>query len=214
VQVEVVQRQGEVVAWSARKSKRGKPKTVNTQGYACPNRACEYHGIGEAEVHGVVGYGKDNGIQRLKCQACRKVITSRWGTPLYDLKSDPQHIALVLWCLVEGVDASVLVGYTGRSDATIARWLERMGQHRQHWHNALFRHLTLAVVQMDERYPRVRSTGSACWVWLAMDPVSKAIPSLHVGGRTRTDAFTLVHDLKLRLQSSWVPAITTDGLRS
>lgn len=89
-----------------------------------------------------------------------------------------------------------------------------MGQHSQGWHNALFRHLTLAVVQMDELYTRVRSTASACWGWVAMDPLSKAIPALHVGERTRPDAFTLVHDLKQRLDPDGVPAITTDGLRS
>jgi IS1 family transposase len=214
MQLEVVHNRRGVVPWSARKSKRGKPKTVDTQGYACPNRGCAYHGIRESEVHALVGYGKENGIQRLKCQACGKVFTSRWGTPLYYLKSNPQQIEMVLWFLVEGVDASVLVRYTGRSDATIARWLERMGQHSQDWHNALFRHLTLALVQMDELYTRIRATASACWVWLAIDPVSKVIPSLHVGERTRTDAFTLLHDLKQRLNPSCVPAITTDGLRS
>jgi IS1 family transposase len=61
---------------------------------------------------------------------------------------------------------------------------------------------------------RVRSTASACWVWLAMDPVSKIVPALHVGERTRTDAFALVHDLKQRLSPDCMPAITTDGLRS
>jgi transposase-like protein len=214
VQVEVLHGPREVVPWSARKSRRGKPKTVTTQGYACPNRGCEYHGIRETDVHALVGYGKENGIQRLKCQACGKVFTSRWGTPLYYLKSDPQQIELVLWFLVEGVDASVLVRYTGRSDATVARWLERMGRHSQHWHNALFRHLTLTVVQMDERYTRIRSTASACWVWLVIDPVRKVIPALHVGERTKNDAFSLVHALKPRLAPGCVPVITTDGLRS
>ena len=67
---------------------------------------------------------------------------------------------------------------------------------------------------MDELYTRVRQTASACWLWLAFDPVSKAIPALHLGGRTKDDAFALVHDLKLRLAPDCVPAFTTDGLRS
>jgi transposase-like protein len=56
-------------------------------------------------VHALVGYGTDNGIQRLKCQACGQVFTSRWGTPLYYLKSDVKQVELVLWFLAEGVDA-------------------------------------------------------------------------------------------------------------
>jgi IS1 family transposase len=170
--------------------------------------------VRDGAVHALVGYGKDSGIQRFKCQACGKVFSSRLGTPLYYLKTSPRTVELVLWFLAEGVDASVLVRYTGHADATIARWLERMGRHSQGWHHHLFRNLALAVVQMDELYTRVRETASACWLWLALDPVSKAIPSLHVGGRTKADAFALVHDLKGRLAPGCIPAFTSDGLRS
>ena len=109
---------------------------------------------------------------------------------------------------------SVLVRFTGHADATLARWLERMGRHSQGWHNFLFRNLALTLVQMDELYTRVRATASAAWLWLAFDPVSKAIPSLHLGGRTKDDAFALVHDFKSRLLPGCIPAVTTDGLRS
>jgi len=112
------------------------------------------------------------------------------------------------------VDVSVLVRYTGHSDATLARWLERMGSHSQGWHNLLFRNLALTLVQMDELYTRIRATATAAWLWLVFDPVSKAIPALHIGGRTKEDAFAVVHDLKERLDPACVPAVTTDGLRS
>jgi hypothetical protein len=70
------------------------------------------------------------------------------------------------------------------------------------------------VLQLDELYTRVRGSASARWLWLASDPVSKAIPSLHVGGRTKQDALALVHDLKSRLQPQHIPAFLTDGLRT
>src|SRR5438552_3728574 len=47
-----------------------------------------------------------------------------------------------------------------------------------------------------------------------MDPVSKAIPSLHLGARKADDANALVHELKHRLAPNCVPAFTTDGLRA
>ena len=53
----------------------------------------------------------------------------------------------------------------------------------------------------------------ARWLWLAIDPVSKVIPSLHLGGRKSSDAYGLVHDLEERLEEDCVPAFTTDGLR-
>ena len=55
----------------------------------------------------------------------------------------------------------MLVRFTGRSDATLTRWLERMGTHSQSWHNFLFRNLALTPVQLDELYTRLRATAAA-----------------------------------------------------
>jgi hypothetical protein len=49
---------------------------------------------------------------------------------------------------------------------------------------------------------------------LAIDPVSKAIPSLHIGGRTKHDAFALAHGIKIRLRTGRIPGFLTDGLRT
>ena len=168
-------------------------------------------------MHALVGYGtigRHNDIQRWRCQVCRTTFSCRRGTVLYYLKSDPGQVELVLWFLAEGVDVSVLVRYTGRSKATVTRWLERSGQQSARWHSVLFQGLSLALVQMDELCVRVRGLRDRCWLWLAIDPVSKAIPSLHLGARKADDAYALVHDLKHRLALDWVPAFTTDGLRA
>ena len=37
--------------WSEVKSRRGAPKRVNTQGFACSNRKCLYFGITDAHIH-------------------------------------------------------------------------------------------------------------------------------------------------------------------
>jgi IS1 family transposase len=214
VSLQVLRSKADIQPYGERKSRRGRKKRVATGGFACPDACCEYQGVTDEAVHALVGYGRHNGIQRLKCQACAKVFTSRINTPLYYLKTDPKEVGFALWFLAEGVDVSVLVRYTGHSDATLARWLERMGSHSQGWHNLLFRNLVLTVVQMDELYTRVRAMASAAWLWLVFDPVSKAIPALHIGGRMKEAAFVLVHDLKERLDPACVPSVTTDGLRS
>jgi hypothetical protein len=59
-------------------------------------------------------------------------------------------VELELWFLVEGVDMAVMIRYTGRTEVTIARWLERMGTHSQGCYNVLFRELTLSLVQIGE----------------------------------------------------------------
>ena len=123
-----------VVPWSERKSKRGRKKSIDTNGYACPYSGCEYLGITDAEIHALVGYGwidPAQSIRKLCCQACGKTFSARKGTPLYYLKTDPNRIEMVLWFMAEGLDLAVMIRFTGHTQATIARWLARAGAHSQ-----------------------------------------------------------------------------------
>jgi hypothetical protein len=206
-----------VVPWSDRKRERGPKKRVKTDGFACLRVGCDYFGITDAAIHALVGFGftdQAKTIQRLCCQACRQTFSSRRGTPLYYLKSTAKEVEMVLWFLAEGLDRSELIRYTGRAETTIARWLERAGEPAQGWHRHYLRHLIPVLIQLDELHTRVRSIAKARWVWLAIDPISKLIPALHLGGRTNADAFRLLHQLKHTLRSDSVPVFLTDGLRA
>jgi hypothetical protein len=62
------------------KSRRGAPKRINTEGFACPNRRGSYYRNTEAHVHALVGngtHGKAERIQTLRCQACHTTFTAR-----------------------------------------------------------------------------------------------------------------------------------------
>jgi hypothetical protein len=75
--------------WREVKSRRGAPKRVNTEGFACPNRKCLYFGLTEASIHALVGdgrHGRAEHIQMFPCQACRITFSARRDTPLYRLK--------------------------------------------------------------------------------------------------------------------------------
>ena len=129
--VSVVRRTPKVEPYTSGKNKPGRPKRLETAGYACPGPTCRYFGVTDAAVHALVGYGTLDGqhpIQRWRCQACGTTFSCRRGTPLYYLKSALSEVELVLWFLAEGVDRSVLVRYTGRHEATVSRWLERAGR--------------------------------------------------------------------------------------
>jgi hypothetical protein len=79
--------------WSEVKSRRGAPKRISTEGFACPNPLCAYFGNTDAHFHALVGDGKHGQaelIQTFRCQACRTTFTSRHNTPLYRLKT-PSH---------------------------------------------------------------------------------------------------------------------------
>jgi len=215
VHLESVRINPAVTPWSQVKSKRGRKKQYPTHGWACLNPVCPYFGITEETIHALVRHslrGKDHDIPYLCCQCCHTVFSSRQGTPLYYLKTKPDQVELVLWFLAEGVNRAVLVRYTGHQDATLARWLERMGMHSQGLHNRLFRGLVLRLVQLDELYAQVKDREQARWLWLVIDPVPKIIPTLHLGGRKGEDAYAVAHDLKERVAPDCVPTCMTDGL--
>lgn len=59
--------------WREAKSRRGAPKRIDTQGFACPNQQCLYFGITDADIHALVGdgkHGQTERIQTFRCQAC------------------------------------------------------------------------------------------------------------------------------------------------
>jgi hypothetical protein len=68
------------------------------------------------------------------------VFSSRKGTPLYYPKTKSERVEMVLWFLVEGVNNTVMVRFTGHKESTIARWLARMDDHSEGLHNALYFH--------------------------------------------------------------------------
>jgi hypothetical protein len=76
--------------WREVKSRRGAPKRVNTEGFACPNHQCPSSGITDAHIHALVGdgtHGLAERIQTLRCQSCHATFTARRHTPLYRLQT-------------------------------------------------------------------------------------------------------------------------------
>ncbi len=201
--------------WREVKSRRGAPKRIRTQGFACPNVACAYYQITDAHIHALVGdgrHGKRERIQTFRCQACRTTFTSRHDTPLYRLKTPAQRVGEVLTALVEGLDLAAAERVFGHRHATITTWLTRAGTHSGILHDRWFRRLYLPHLQLDELRTRLRQRAHVLWLWVVMDPVTKLIPVLHLGARTQAAAHTVVHELHQRLTPGCLPVFTSDGL--
>ena len=201
--------------WREVKSRRGAPKRIDTQGYACPNPQCRYFGITDAHFHALVGDGKHGHaeqIQTFRCQACRTTFSARRDTPLYRLKTPSQQVAVVLTALAEGLDPSAAQRVFGYRQATITRWLTRAGKHAELFHERSFRNLHLPHLQLDEIRTRLRSSSQVLWLWLAIDPRTKILPVLELGPRTQTIAHRLIHSLRERLAPGCLPLFTSDGL--
>jgi transposase-like protein len=204
-----------VIPWREVKSRRGAPKLILTEGFACPNQQCAYFGIIDASIHALVGDGKHGHgeqIQTFRCQACRTTFTSRRNTPLYRLKTPSHQIAMVLSALAEGLDPSAAERVFGYRQATIITWLTRAGEHAQTLHERFFSNLRLPHLQLDELRTRLRCAKQVVWLWLAIDPCTKILPMLQLGPRTQHMAHLLIHSLRQRLAPGCLPLFTSDGL--
>jgi transposase-like protein/IS1 family transposase len=201
--------------WSEVKSRRGAPKRIPTEGFACPNRQCEYFGNTDAQFHALVGdgkHGRAEPIQTYRCQACHTTFSARRDTPMYRLKTPSHQVALVLSALAEGLDPSAASRVFGFGHATITRWLTRAGEHAQALHERFFCQLWLPHVQLDELRTRLRSHTQVQWLWLAIDPRTKLLPVLYLGPRTQHAAHRVIHSLRQVLAPGCIPLFTSDGL--
>ena len=205
--------------WETVKGPGGPKKTVATDGHACDNPDCRYYRNREAAFHALVGSGvrgATDDIQRLLCQACGNRFSVRRDTALRDLKTEPERIELAMNLAAEGVSDAVIARALGHCEETIARWLERSGRHASLLHDRYFHDLEIAYVQVDELQTKIRAyPGEKAWLWVAIDPHTKTVPTLTltIGGRKTIHAMVFIHDLVLRLAEGCIPLLTSDGLR-
>lgn len=198
--------------WSQRKSPRGKHKEICTAGHACPNPECHYWGNTDPTFHALVGNGVRSDIQQLKCQACGKRFSSRWGTALYRLQATAWDISRVLLAVNLGLSMADVQRLFGHSDTPLRLWLTRAGRPAENVHSHFFRNLQIGHLQFDELYTTLRNKAHDVWVWVAFDPQTKLMPALRIGPRTQDLAHALVHTVTQVLALGWVPVCTSDGL--
>jgi transposase-like protein len=172
------------------------------------NPICAYFAIADAEIHALVSNGR-RGKQKIrywKCQACGGCRTSRYGTPLYWLKTPLSHVTMVMTALSEGVDISACVRIFENHHPTITRWLMRGGQHSQRLHERLF-HQAVQVghLQLDELVTKVKREAERLWLWTAVAAQSNLILAFHLGRRSTSDAQYLLHQVWQRLVPDCLP---------
>ncbi len=202
--------------WSEVKSRRGRPKTHNTDGQACMEPSCEYYKDTDATHHALRWDGtrnKGEATPNLEGGACGSKHTMRLGTPMYRLKTASERVALATHLAMKGMSIADISEVLGHSEETVTRWLTRSGWHRERLHDSRFRNLVVIHIQLDELVTKVRRGGQRLWIWTAEDALSKACLAWYVGRRTQADAHRLVHRVVLRLIPGCVPVFSSDGLR-
>jgi len=160
-----------VIPYTQLKSPRGRKKSIDTAGYACPCPDCRYFNIPDPVVNALVGYGhhgRHAPIQDFFCQACHRKFSARRHTPLYRLRAPAVRVAQVLHAVAEGLSPRAAARVFQVPETTVRTWLTRSGQHSQSLHHRLVRALHLAHVQLDELRFKLHGAAEAAWLPLAL----------------------------------------------
>ncbi len=213
-----------VVPYAHRKSPRGRKKSVDTRGQACPNPDCVYRAITDPAIHALVGYGHHgrlDPIQDFYCQACHRTpalaggareFSARRHTPLYRLRSPAARVAQVLHAIAEGLSPHSAARVFSLSEGTVRSWIARAGLHSRSLHDRLMRTPHLTHVQLDELRLKIRGQIEADWLWVACDARTKIIPAFTLGPRTQAMAHELLHEVAQRLAPGSLPIFSSEGL--
>lgn len=204
-----------VIPYAQCKSPRGRRKTIDTQGYACPHADGDFFLNADATVHALIGsghHGCHEAIQDLYCKACKRKFTVRRHTALYRLKASSKRVAQALHAIAEGLSTRAAACVFSTSETTLRSWLSRASQHSNNLHQRFLHALHLPHVQLDEIRLKLYGAAEAKWLWIASDARTKLIPAFALGARTQEFAHQLVHDIAKCLAPDCLPVFSSDGL--
>ena len=157
--------------------------------------------------------------RQLKCVVCGKHFQETIGTVFYGSSVPAEEIMHGIALLCEGVSPRKVARVYKVDKDTVLRWLVDAAVHSEAVLGYMLHDLHLAQVQMDELYAllsEMRGEGERgrCWVWAAIDPLSKLLLALEVGDRSLDVAQRLVHGVVSVLAPGVVPLFVTDQLAS
>jgi IS1 family transposase len=126
-----------------------------------------------------------------------------------------ETIVLALKLLSEGLSPRKVARTLEVDKDTVLRWLIEAAKHSEVVLGYMLVNLHISQVQMDELYALLADVGAAgerkkCWVWVAIDPISKLLLTIEVGDRDLAMAQRLVHGVVAVLAVGCVPMFSTD----
>jgi transposase-like protein/IS1 family transposase len=199
---------------------RGRRPTVDTTNHFCPHKPCRYHGW--LDKGNIISNGHPGGghWRQLKCVACGKHFQETTGTLFYGSSLPAQDIMRAIATLCEGVGPRKVARIFKVDKDTVLTWLVKAAQHSEAVVGYMMHDLHLSQVQMDELYALLNGMRGedgerlSCWVWTAIDPLSKLLLAVAVGDRSLDMAQHLVHAVVNVLAPGVIPLFLTDQLAS
>jgi IS1 family transposase len=126
-----------------------------------------------------------------------------------------ETIVFGLTLLSEGVSLRKVARILRVDKDTVLRWLVEAAKHSKAVLGYMMHNLHVTQVQLDEMYALLAEVNTAgerrkCWVWVAIDPISKLLLAIEVGDRDLAMAQRLVHGVVAVLAAGQVPMFATD----
>jgi transposase-like protein/IS1 family transposase len=209
-------------------SSQGRPRQVDTSGQFCPTPHCLYYGwVGRGNLR-ANGYPNGGRWRQFQCRSCRKYFLETSGTPLQGKRVPPEVLVWAVTAVAEGLGIRAVARVFALDPNTILQWLVEVADQA----TAVSRHFLHDVqgtqVQLDELFAVLsavkagevseeaalpRLSRSPCWVWVALDPVTKLVLAIEVGERTLAMAQCLVHQVVQVVAPGCVPLFLIDGFK-
>src|SRR4029434_829572 len=161
--------------------------------------------------------------------ACEGYFPEHHGTLFHGKQVAVELIVHVLACLAEGLGIRATAWVFEVAPNTVLQWLAEAAEQLRAFSASFLCGLHLEQLQLDELYAVLRDfkageinddeaierlERSPYWVWTAMDPQSKVLVVVDVGGRTLALAQRVVHQVSRVLAPGCAPLCMTDGLKA
>lgn len=127
----------------------------------CPNPACSDYGkLQNGQQQNLEKFGKTRrGVQRFRCQTCRKTFTETIGTIFYRKRTAEHEILATLALLAEGSRISSLTRAKGFKEDTILGWLREAARHAEQVEAVLMKDFQIKRGQLDALWAYVGNKG-------------------------------------------------------
>lgn len=127
----------------------------------CPNEACPDYGKLQGDrQQNLEKFGKTRkGVQRYRCQTCRKTFTETTGTIFFRKRTPEHEILETLALLAEGNRISSLSRVKGFKEDPILAWLREAAQHADQIEAVLTKDFKIQRGQLDALWAYVGNKG-------------------------------------------------------
>jgi IS1 family transposase len=140
----------------------------------------------------------------------------------------PEVLVWAVTAVAEGLGIRAVARVFAVDPNTVLHWVTEVADQAAAFSHYFLHDVQVTQVQMDELFALLsaakaeevseaealtRSSCSPCWVWVALDPVTKLLLAIEVGPRTLALAQHLVHQVAQVLVPECVPLFLTDGFK-